>query len=311
MTHRSPLPGTTLSRGRIENTPAQPHHNQTRERLAPLTRSFNSGFAGRRQIGRSGGFQTCGPADFQIGRASQLRGTRRFGNPRYRRLRSLRHQIGGEISGLGVRLARWFPGFTLLLLALALTGCGGRNHSEHVELVMASVPPTPATTFELRFESAMVKGDQVGLPSTNSPLVIRPPLAGTFTWLSSRSGVFTPTEPLTLDTTLSTEAASRPAPRGPTTLRRETALDRHHAAIRRHRHLAAASRHQRPFRTGVQTCLQRRRSRGRRRALCPFATWPDCACLRRCGRAHARIFMAATISAVLTRYGLGNRTRRP
>ena len=97
-------------------------------------------------------------------------------------------------------MARWFPGFTRLLLALALTGCGGRNHSEHVELVMASVPPTPATTFELRFESAMVKGDQVGLPSTNSPLVIRPPLAGTFTWLSSRSGVFTPTEPLTLNT---------------------------------------------------------------------------------------------------------------
>jgi uncharacterized protein YfaS (alpha-2-macroglobulin family) len=46
----------------------------------------------------------------------------------------------------------------------------------------------------------MVKGDQVGLPSTNSPLVISPPLPGTFTWLSSRSGVFTPAEPLALNT---------------------------------------------------------------------------------------------------------------
>jgi len=46
----------------------------------------------------------------------------------------------------------------------------------------------------------MVKGDQVGLAATNSPLVIRPPIAGTFTWLSSRSGAFTPSEPLGLDT---------------------------------------------------------------------------------------------------------------
>ncbi len=46
----------------------------------------------------------------------------------------------------------------------------------------------------------MVKGDQVGLPATNSPLIIQPPLAGQYIWLSTRSGVFTPTEPLALNT---------------------------------------------------------------------------------------------------------------
>ena len=54
-------------------------------------------------------------------------------------------------------------------------------------------------TFELRFDEAMVGGGQVGVPLTNSPLVIRPSLPGTFTWLSSRSGAFTPGEPLALD----------------------------------------------------------------------------------------------------------------
>ena len=93
-----------------------------------------------------------------------------------------------------------FSGLAFVLFAAALAGCGERNHSNHVELVMGSATPTPATTFELRFEAVMVKGDQIGLPTTNSPLVIRPQLPGTFTWLSSRSGVFTPAEPLALDT---------------------------------------------------------------------------------------------------------------
>ena len=63
---------------------------------------------------------------------------------------------------------------------------------------MSSEVPTPAMTFELRFEPAMIKESEVGVTATNSPLVITPPLAGTFTWLSPHSGVFTPTEPLAL-----------------------------------------------------------------------------------------------------------------
>ncbi|HEX9047932.1 MAG TPA: hypothetical protein VF988_12985 [Verrucomicrobiae bacterium] len=87
-----------------------------------------------------------------------------------------------------------------LLVAALAAGCAPqKDFSNHVELVKGSDSPTPAMTFELRFESDMVKGDRVGLSVTNSPLILQPPLAGTFTWLSTRSGVFTPKEPLALD----------------------------------------------------------------------------------------------------------------
>lgn len=90
---------------------------------------------------------------------------------------------------------------TLAILAATLSGCGQRpNQSQGVELVMSSGPPSPAMTFEVRFEQAMANASQVGMAFANSPLVITPPVAGTFTWLSARSGVFTPSEPLTLDT---------------------------------------------------------------------------------------------------------------
>jgi uncharacterized protein YfaS (alpha-2-macroglobulin family) len=56
-------------------------------------------------------------------------------------------------------------------------------------------------TFELRFETPMVKGGEIGVATPSAPLIITPPLKGTFTWLSPRSGVFTPKEPLALDTT--------------------------------------------------------------------------------------------------------------
>lgn len=90
--------------------------------------------------------------------------------------------------------------FALALLGAALAGCRQPpDHSQGVELVLSSGTPTPAMTFEVRFEAPMVAGSQVGVAVTNSPLVIAPPLAGSFTWLSVHSGVFTPTEPLALD----------------------------------------------------------------------------------------------------------------
>jgi uncharacterized protein YfaS (alpha-2-macroglobulin family) len=55
-------------------------------------------------------------------------------------------------------------------------------------------------TFELKFDVPMATAGMIGIPVTNSPLVIGPPLAGAFTWLSPHSGVFTPSEPLALDT---------------------------------------------------------------------------------------------------------------
>jgi uncharacterized protein YfaS (alpha-2-macroglobulin family) len=65
---------------------------------------------------------------------------------------------------------------------------------------MSSSAPTPDMTFEVRFENVMANPPDVGVATTNSPLVIMPPVAGKFTWLSSRSGVFTPSEPLAMAT---------------------------------------------------------------------------------------------------------------
>jgi alpha-2-macroglobulin len=88
------------------------------------------------------------------------------------------------------------------LLALALAGCRRDGFSNKgVELVLSTDPPTPVTTFELRFEQPMVKSSRTGLPTENGPLVISPSLPGSFTWLTPHSGIFTPTEPLALDTT--------------------------------------------------------------------------------------------------------------
>ena len=69
-----------------------------------------------------------------------------------------------------------------------------------VRLVLDSEEVSPTTTFELRFEQAMVPPQSAGLVAQTSPLVIKPPLKGNFTWLSQRSGVFVPTEPLALAT---------------------------------------------------------------------------------------------------------------
>ena len=52
------------------------------------------------KLHRSAGFQTCRIADFPIGRLSQLRGSRGFGNPHCSRIGCLRHHIARAISGL-------------------------------------------------------------------------------------------------------------------------------------------------------------------------------------------------------------------
>ena len=88
----------------------------------------------------------------------------------------------------------------LAILGVMLAGCRqAPDRSEGVELVMSSQAPTPAMRFELRFEPAMVTESAVGIPATNCPLVMTPPVAGVFTWLSAHSGVFVPSEPLALD----------------------------------------------------------------------------------------------------------------
>ena len=51
-----------------------------------------------------------------------------------------------------------------------------------------------SSMLELRFAMPMVAEDVVG-KAVESPLVIKPALAGKWLWLSPKSGVFQPTEP--------------------------------------------------------------------------------------------------------------------
>jgi uncharacterized protein YfaS (alpha-2-macroglobulin family) len=95
--------------------------------------------------------------------------------------------------------------FPLLFLALcgvaAAPAAEPPNESHGVRLVLGAQEISPGATLELRFDQPMVPPQKVGLAAASSPLVISPPLAGSFTWLSQRSGVFTPSAPLALATT--------------------------------------------------------------------------------------------------------------
>ena len=63
-----------------------------------------------------------------------------------------------------------------------------------VELMVDSDELLPSTTLEIRFAREMVSRDELGIAVEQSPLVFQPALAGKFTWLSQRSGVFVPSE---------------------------------------------------------------------------------------------------------------------
>ena len=59
---------------------------------------------------------------------------------------------------------------------------------------------TPSAAFELRCAEPMVAPERVGTEETPSPVVLIPPLAGSFRWTSQRGGVFTPSAPPVLGT---------------------------------------------------------------------------------------------------------------
>ena len=67
--------------------------------------------------------------------------------------------------------------------------------------LVAQRPIEPTTTYELRFDDAMIPPEKVGQTAETPPLVFRPAIKGTFVWLSQRSGTFKPEEPLALSTT--------------------------------------------------------------------------------------------------------------
>ena len=83
-----------------------------------------------------------------------------------------------------------------VFLFLACIQAENVSGSTGVELIGAR-ELSSTSTLEFRFPQAMVNADSLG-PSTDSPVEFRPPLAGSFVWLSSRSGVFIPAQPFTL-----------------------------------------------------------------------------------------------------------------
>jgi uncharacterized protein YfaS (alpha-2-macroglobulin family) len=69
-----------------------------------------------------------------------------------------------------------------------------------VQLLLPSRQLDPTSTFELRFASEMVSGNQIGKTAQVSPLVFSPAIDGQFIWLSTRSGTFAPKGILPLGT---------------------------------------------------------------------------------------------------------------
>lgn len=55
----------------------------------------------------------------------------------------------------------------------------------------------PGSTLEFRFQEVMITPDRLGA-AESSPIIFEPPLSGTFTWLSTQSGIFLPEGPLPL-----------------------------------------------------------------------------------------------------------------
>ena len=69
-----------------------------------------------------------------------------------------------------------------------------------VELLTDTEFLQPTSTLEFRFVNAVAAKDDVGTVPAVAPIEIKPALAGTFTWLSQRSGVFVPSSPPRLGT---------------------------------------------------------------------------------------------------------------
>ena len=96
-----------------------------------------------------------------------------------------------RLAGIGL-VASW------LVLA---GGCQPQSEvSRGAQLILSTAQLQAGTTFELRFDRPVARGDSIGMEAEESPLVFQPALKGRFVWTSPRSGIFSPAEPLALDT---------------------------------------------------------------------------------------------------------------
>ncbi len=89
----------------------------------------------------------------------------------------------------------------ILAAVAALAFTTARAGEKSAQLVLSTRQLEPTTTFEIRFSEPIVGQAALGKPADPPPLIIAPAVKGRFLWLSARSGVFTPTEPLPLSTT--------------------------------------------------------------------------------------------------------------
>lgn len=104
---------------------------------------------------------------------------------------------------------------TLRLLAAALcffplasTAAPKKVEPPPAEMIVDTEELQPSTTIEFRFTQPMVSRDEIGLTPKQSPISIQPKVPGTFTWLSTSSGVFVPETAWPLGGTFSIALAS-------------------------------------------------------------------------------------------------------
>jgi alpha-2-macroglobulin len=87
------------------------------------------------------------------------------------------------------------PGLFFVTLWGFTTVSGTVAAEKEVELITDAEFIQPTSTFEFRFAAPVVSREEVGTVASNPPIKIEPAIAGIFTWLSQRSGVFVPTAP--------------------------------------------------------------------------------------------------------------------
>ena len=89
-----------------------------------------------------------------------------------------------------------------LLFALVRPGAHlpGPDVSDGAQLLLSTATLQANTTFELRFDADVAAFDELDRPDMRVPLDLAPALRGEWVWLTRRSGVFTPVEPMELGT---------------------------------------------------------------------------------------------------------------
>jgi len=90
---------------------------------------------------------------------------------------------------------------SILASFLCFLTAATRADQPPVQLI-TSDPLAPTSTLEIRFATDLAKPEQLGKSAEPAPIQLHPEVAGEFTWVSARSGIFKPAEPYPLGTTI-------------------------------------------------------------------------------------------------------------